>query len=116
MAEHSGHLLIVDDNKVNRQLMARSVELLGHRAALAENGQIAMRMLEEGSYDVLLLDIETPEMDGFEVLEALKRHAILRDFPVIVTASVERSGPVYMRSPARLSARHPSAVHRLLAM
>lgn len=89
MAETPGHLLIVDDNKVNRLLMARSVELLGHRASVAENGLIAMQMLAENTYDVLLLDIEMPEMDGFEVLGALKSDPALRDMPVIVTSSVE---------------------------
>lgn len=89
MNESNGHVLIVDDNKVNRLLMSRSVELLGHRASVAENGQIAMQMLDRGSFDVLLLDIEMPEMDGFQVLEALKGNATLRDLPVIVTSSVE---------------------------
>ncbi len=89
MAEFKGHLLIVDDNKVNRLLMSRSVELLGHRASVAENGKVAMQMLRNETFDVLLLDIEMPEMDGFEVLEALKSDAELRDLPVIVTSSVE---------------------------
>lgn len=89
MSDIKGEVLIVDDNKVNRLLMARSVELLGHSASVAENGQIAMQMLEDGTFDLLLLDIEMPEMDGFEVLEALKSKATLRDLPVIVTSSVE---------------------------
>ncbi|WP_108835284.1 adenylate/guanylate cyclase domain-containing protein [Tateyamaria sp. Alg231-49] len=89
MTESQAHLLIVDDNKVNRLLMSRSVEMLGHRASLAENGRVAMQMLQTGRYDVLLLDIEMPEMDGFEVLEALKADPTLRDLPVIVTSSVE---------------------------
>ena len=89
MADPPGHLLIVDDNKVNRLLLSRSVELLGHRASVAENGKIAMQMLAEGDFDMLLLDIEMPEMDGFQVLEALKADPGLRDLPVIVTSSVE---------------------------
>ncbi|MBD3666135.1 adenylate/guanylate cyclase domain-containing protein [Sulfitobacter aestuariivivens] len=89
MSDSNGNLLIVDDNKVNRLLLSRGVELLGHRAAVAENGKIAMEMLRAGAYDLLLLDIEMPEMDGFEVLEALKNDADLRDIPVIVTSSVE---------------------------
>ncbi len=89
MNDITGHLLIVDDNKVNRLLMSRSVELLGHKASVAENGKIAMEMLSSNSFDILLLDIEMPEMDGFEVLEALKANPHLRDLPVIVTSSVE---------------------------
>ena len=89
MSDPTGHLLIVDDNKVNRLLMSRSVELLGHRVSVAENGKIAMQMLHAEKFDMLLLDIEMPEMDGFQVLQALKDDARLRDLPVIVTSSVE---------------------------
>ena len=89
MTDRAGHLLIVDDNKVNRLLISRSVELLGHRATLAENGRAAMELMAETAFDVVLLDIEMPEMDGFEVLEAMKADPALRDLPVIVTSSVE---------------------------
>lgn len=89
MRDVQGHLLVADDNKVNRLLLSRSVELLGHRVSVAENGRHAMQMLAAGDFDLLLLDIEMPEMDGFEVLEALKSDTDLRDVPVIVTSSVE---------------------------
>ncbi len=89
MRDIRGHLLIVDDNKVNRLLMTRSVELLGHTAKVAENGRVALDMLRSEQFDVLLLDIEMPIMDGFEVLEALKSDKSLRSVPVIVTSSVE---------------------------
>jgi adenylate cyclase len=85
MAEHSARLLIVDDNKVNRLLLSRSVELLGHRIALAENGRVALDKLRKEPFDLLLLDIEMPELDGFAVLEQLKADLKLRDVPVIVT-------------------------------
>jgi class 3 adenylate cyclase len=82
-------LLVVDDNKVNRLLLARSLDLQGHRSALAENGRVALEMLRREPFDMLLLDIEMPEMDGFQVLEQLKADRQLRDIPVIVTSSVE---------------------------
>ena len=69
MRDAGGHLLIVDDNKVNRLLLSRNVELLGHKALTAENGRVAMEMLKADRFDLLLLDIEMPEMDGFQVLE-----------------------------------------------
>jgi signal transduction histidine kinase len=89
MVEDSARLLIVDDNKVNRLLLSRSVELLGHRIALAENGRIALDKLRKEPFDLLLLDIEMPELDGFAVLEQLKVDPKLRDVPVIVTSSIE---------------------------
>lgn len=89
MAEHSSRVLIVDDNKVNRLLLSRSVELLGHRVALAENGRVALERLRSEPFDLLLLDIEMPELDGFAVLEQLKADPQLREVPVIVISSVE---------------------------
>jgi len=89
MAEHSSRVLIADDNKVNRLLLSRSVELLGHRIALAENGRVALERLRKEPFDLLLLDIEMPELDGFAVLEQLKADLKLRDVPVIVTSSIE---------------------------
>jgi adenylate cyclase len=89
MAEDSSRVLIADDNKVNRLLLSRSVELLGHRVALAENGRIALEKLRSEPFDLLLLDIEMPELDGFAVLKQLKADPQLREVRIIVTSSVE---------------------------
>ena len=87
---HSGaQLLVVDDNKVNRLLLGRNLELQGHRVATAENGRVALDMLRREAFDLLLLDIEMPEMNGFQVLEQLASDLQLRDLPVIVTSSLE---------------------------
>jgi class 3 adenylate cyclase len=85
----AARLLVVDDNKVNRLLLTRSLELQGHSIASAENGIVALQMLKSEPYDLLLLDIEMPEMDGFQVLEQLVSDRQLRDLPVIVTSSLE---------------------------
>ena len=85
----SARLLVADDNKVNRLLLSRSLEQQGHRVSLAVDGLMAMEMLRSQTFDLLLLDIEMPQMDGFEVLAALKADRGLRDLPVIVTSSVE---------------------------
>ena len=89
MADSGARLLVVDDNKVNRLLLARSLETQGHRVELAENGRVALEMLRAQPFDLMLLDIEMPEMDGFQVLEELKADTQLRDLPVIVTSAVE---------------------------
>ena len=83
------HLLVVDDNKVNRLLLTRSLEQQGHRVASADNGRVALERLRAESFDLLLLDMEMPEMDGFQVLEQLVADPALRDLPVIVTSSLE---------------------------
>jgi adenylate cyclase len=85
----SARLLVADDNKVNRLLLKRSLELQGHRVETAENGRLAIERLRGESFDMLVLDIEMPEMNGFQVLEALAADLQLRDLPVIVTSSLE---------------------------
>ena len=82
-------LLVVDDNKVNRLLLTRSLELQNHSVATAENGRLALEMLRRSGFDLVLLDMEMPEMDGFQVLEQMKNDLQLRDVPVIVTSSLE---------------------------
>lgn len=89
MVEPGARLLVADDNKVNRLLLARKLELLGHRVASAENGRIALEMLRREPYDLLLLDIEMPEMDGFAVLQEMGADVKLREVAVIVTSSLE---------------------------
>jgi adenylate cyclase len=89
MTERGAHLLVVDDNRVNRLLLGRSLELQGHRVASAENGRVALDMLRAEPFDLMLLDMEMPEMDGFQVLEQMVGDAGLRDIPVIVTSSLE---------------------------
>ena len=82
-----GQMLIVDDNRVNRLLLTRALEQNGHHVSNAENGKVAMEMLRAKPYDVLLLDIDMPEMNGFEVLEALLQDEELRYLPVIMTSA-----------------------------
>jgi len=82
-----GQLLVVDDNRVNRLLLTRALEQNDHHVSNAENGRIAMEMLRSKPYDVILLDIDMPEMNGFEVLEALLKDDELRYLPVIMTSA-----------------------------
>ena len=94
MAEAGARLLVVEDNKVNRLLLVRSVELLGHRVRCAENGVVALQLLRNEPFDLVLLDIAMPEMDGFDVLTAMLADIKLRDLPVIVTSALEGLGNV----------------------
>jgi class 3 adenylate cyclase len=89
VADAAARLLVADDNKVNRLLLIRALELQGHRAVGAENGRLALEMLEREPFDLMLLDIAMPEMDGFQVLERRLANPRLRDLPVIVTSAVE---------------------------
>ena len=72
MAERGARLLVADDNKVNRLLLQRSLQLQGHQVALAENGRVALEMLRKEPFDLLLLDIAMPEMDGLEATAVIR--------------------------------------------
>jgi class 3 adenylate cyclase len=84
-----GHLLVVDDNKVNRILLARGLESQGHRVETAENGRQALEKLSRDPFDLVLLDIEMPEMNGYQVLETCLQNPELRDIPIIMTSSLD---------------------------
>ncbi|MFO1296499.1 MAG: response regulator [Rubrivivax sp.] len=89
MAERGARLLVADDNKVNRLLLARGLELQGHQVTTVADGREALARLNAEAFDLLLLDLEMPEMDGFALLEALRADERLREVPVIVTSSLE---------------------------
>jgi class 3 adenylate cyclase len=84
-----GEILVVDDNRVNRLLVARTLEQLGHRVAFAENGRQALEALRSRAADLVLLDIEMPELNGYQTLEALRGDPKLRDIPVVMMSSVD---------------------------
>ena len=87
--QEPGHLLVVDDNKVNRILLARGLESQGHNVETAENGKQALEKLRNQTFDLVLLDIEMPEMDGYQVLATCLQDPELRDIPIIMTSSLD---------------------------
>ncbi len=89
VSAQAGSLLVVDDNRVNRLLLGRALEQLGHSVAFAENGRQALEALAQRRVDLILLDIEMPEMDGYQTLAALAADPRLRDVPVVMMSSVE---------------------------
>jgi adenylate cyclase len=84
-----GYLLVVDDNKVNRILLARGLEGDGHKVETAENGKQALDKLRRDAFDLVLLDIEMPVMNGYQVLETCLQDPELRDIPIIMTSSLD---------------------------
>jgi len=89
MPETGGRLLVVDDNEANRDLLARSLARQGHTVALAENGRQALEMVARDPFDLILLDIMMPELDGYQVLQRLKADVALRHIPVIMISALD---------------------------
>jgi adenylate cyclase len=85
----TGRVLIVDDDRINRMLLTRGVEQAGHEADTAENGRDALDLLRDGQYDLVLLDIVMPELDGVSVLEQLKSDLRFQHIPVIMISAVD---------------------------
>jgi class 3 adenylate cyclase len=84
-----GRLLVVDDNKVNRLLLGRGLEQQGHAVSFAENGRQALEMLHAQPFDLVVLDVLMPEIDGYQVLEQLTADTHLRYIPVIMISALD---------------------------
>ncbi len=84
-----GRLLIADDDAENREILRRLLEPRGFHLAFAENGVEAIAQMERGDFDAVLLDIQMPEMDGFEVLSRLRETGRLGNTPVIVVTGLQ---------------------------
>lgn len=84
---NQGHILVVDDLRTNRLKLSFGLKQQGHTIAEAENGRQALAMLRAECFDLVLLDILMPEMDGYEVLEEMKKDEVLRNVPVIVISA-----------------------------
>lgn len=83
----SGNLLVVDDDEANRDMLSRRLERLGFAVALAEDGRAALARAAEQPFDLILLDVVMPELDGYDVLLRLKANDGLRHVPVIVLSA-----------------------------
>jgi CheY-like chemotaxis protein len=82
------HFLVVDDNEDLRDVFCRLVERSGHLASTAEDGQEAVDLLAETSYDVMLLDLTMPRMNGVEVVRWLRAHPdVAPDMRIVVISA-----------------------------
>ncbi|MBZ5715579.1 response regulator [Nannocystis pusilla] len=85
----TGRILVVDDNESNRSMLARRLEREGHTVQVADNGRSALNMLRSQDFDLVLLDVMMPEMDGYQVLEQLHADDKFRGLPVIMISALD---------------------------
>jgi signal transduction histidine kinase len=82
-------ILVVDDNKMNRDVLSRRLAGQGYSVVMAENGRAALEIIRTQDFDLVLLDIMMPEIDGFEVLRTLKSDESLHHIPVVMISAVD---------------------------
>jgi adenylate cyclase len=82
-------VLVVDDDPVTRLMLTGSLERQGHQVKTAEDGPRAIDLVRSESFDVVLLDVLMPQMDGYGVLEQLKGDPNLRRIPLVMVTSVD---------------------------
>lgn len=92
--QHTGLILVVDDNEANRDVLSRRLLRDGYEVMLAETGRQALGMAMRYHFDVILLDIMMPEMDGIEVLSELKKDPELRHIPVVMISAADEEESV----------------------
>jgi adenylate cyclase len=90
----TGRILVVDDNTSNRDLLSRRLSHDGHHVARADSGRRALEFLEVEEFDLILLDLLMPDLNGFQVLERLKADERLHDIPVIMISGLQETDSV----------------------
>jgi DNA-binding response OmpR family regulator len=82
-------VLVVDDNEMNRDVLMRRLSRQGYEVVIAEDGKQALAAVQERHHDLMLLDIMMPNMNGYEVLEAMRTSGKLHETPVIMISAVD---------------------------
>jgi len=85
-------ILVVDDNAINRQLAVYLLKKGGYNVHEAESGKEALDFLAKNSTDVILLDIQLPEMDGVEILKRIRQNVMTKDITVIALTAYTMRG------------------------
>ncbi|MDH5229558.1 MAG: response regulator [Gammaproteobacteria bacterium] len=83
------NILVVDDIEANREVLSRRLKGEGFEIIIAEDGLIALDRLKEHAIDLVLLDIQMPNLDGFGVLEQMKSDEKFRHIPVIIVSALD---------------------------
>jgi len=85
----SGRILVVDDTEANRELLSRRLRRQGHAVDTADGGRSALEALAQSQFDLVLLDLMMPDINGLEVLNRLKANPAARHIPVMMISALD---------------------------
>jgi signal transduction histidine kinase/CheY-like chemotaxis protein/HPt (histidine-containing phosphotransfer) domain-containing protein len=85
------HILVGEDSEVSAQVLEQALVRQGHRARLASNGREVLGLAEQGGFDLLLLDVHMPELDGFQVARAIRERELTTGGHLPIMALTARS-------------------------
>jgi signal transduction histidine kinase len=89
MKPESASILVIDDDPAICKYVSRHLKQYGYQVAIAESGQAAMDITQQQSFDLILLDILMPTMNGYQVLAYLKADPTLYEIPVVVISAID---------------------------
>jgi CheY-like chemotaxis protein len=103
-ARRNGRLILVaEDNETNQKIIRRQLALLGHGADIVDNGRLALQLWRTGGYALLLTDLQMPEMDGYELIEAIRaEEAGARHLPIVVMTASSSMRVAHREQPAEM--------------
>src|ERR1700678_1175640 len=85
------HILVAEDNELSAQVLEQALVQQGHRVRLASNGREVLALAEQGDFDLLLLDVHMPELDGFQVVQAIREREMIAGGHLPIIALTARS-------------------------
>jgi DNA-binding response OmpR family regulator len=94
MSVEGCHVLVVDDDEMNRDMLSRRLLRHGYAVTVAQDGKQALALVTEHAFDLIVLDVMMPELDGLQVLQTLRKTYSMADLPVIMATARDRTEDV----------------------
>ncbi len=89
---HGGHLLLVEDNQINQLIAEELLKSVGYTLDIANNGQEALDLLEKNEYNLVLMDIQMPVMDGLTATQHIRKTSKFEKLPIIAMSAHAMTG------------------------